>query len=120
MRIVNIKMKTIKTLYGGDATNKKTLETGDCLTIYLLEEAVSILLKKKKFMDYFQNEDSPQNFELKIPTSQLRYLQMKDCSFMFYRFFSCVPIHQYITNDKIQETIVKSGTKQVIIYNSKE
>ena len=112
------KMKIIKTLYGGYAESKKQLEVGDVLTINLLEEAVSLLLTRKS-IDYFEIDgDFPQSFKIKIPTSQLRYLKMSDCSLMFYRFFSCVPIYQYECK-KTQETIVTSGYKQVKILTKK-
>lgn len=111
-------MKTIKTLYGGDAYGMDTLLSGDCIDMNLIDEAVSYLLGEHKFINYFKNW-SAKKFEIKIPVSQLQFLKMKDYSLISHKIFSDAKIHQYKSNQELQKTIVKLGTKQVIIYTKK-
>jgi len=114
------KIQIVKELYGGDAQSINQLSVGDCLIIRLLEKAVSLLLKKKKYLDYFNDSERSQDFEISIPTNQLSNLKMNDCSLMFYRFFSSVTIHQIVDDNKVVKTIVKSGTKQINIYTMRD
>lgn len=113
-------MAEVKVLYGGDATSKETLSIGDVLSTKLLSEAVTLLLKKQKYMNYFVDGHFPQMYKIKIPTDQIKNLNMGDCPMLFYRFFAQVPIFQYVCDFNIQETVVSSGTKFVRIFTSKE
>ena len=106
----NYKMKTIKILYSGDASSKEELTIGDCLTIHLLEKAMTYLFKK--------NRCSGIKFD--IPKEQLSNLVMSDCSLYFFNVFNKAKIKILYKRGKTQETIVRSGTNQVKIYTHKE
>lgn len=97
--------KTIKILYGGDATKRSELSCGDTIWIDLLEHAIALLFPYVI--------DKQAKLKIRIPANQLCNIKPKK-AMMGALFF--LPVEAYKCNKKIQLTTISCGNHIVKIY----
>ena len=108
-------MKTIATLYGGDATKCEELDCGDILNTYLIDKAF-LLLTNDKFLNIIRNRTN--KIKIKMSKRQLAGLSMKNLSLLFVSYFNYNNLTLY--NDSENKDNYFSIEECTISYNDKQ